>query len=328
MRDAKPTVVGSGSVVWNGIATALAQAPMAGTVLVLPSSEYRSAPALPGRTRPTEGATGQTQGPPTTTEAAASSSSTAPSTAAPNTAPAVVAKTPTTAAKPQTAVSPAGAAPSQHRPSSPAPATVPKPTTKAPVKPVAEKTAPVTETPPIPKRRRGKKKEEETNAEAAEPVVRAKPSTSKKRKAKEVEDPSKTKKVKSSETVDSDGEDATDGEEGEEMGIPEDTDAPPDISQAWIIRYMHAKHDVLHKAYGTAGDDRCNHCVLRKVEHCWTVRGLKCQACRASKIRCDRETGKTEGEKVPKIPRPGNAQEGRGMLFFTIHFLTQSFVCS
>lgn len=148
----------------------------------------------------------------------------------------------------------------------------------------------------------------------------AKPST-KKRTTKDNEEPSRPKKFKSAETVETDDDDdAGEEHEGEQGGededtmVPSDSNPPEDIRQVWRIRAYHLKNDVIYKAYGTEGDERCNHCKLKNLEHCWTVAGLKCQACRASKIRCDRRTsGKLTEEKVKKLPKPGAMDEPKGM---------------
>lgn len=291
LKNSAPTRVGDGTVNWSAIAAAITQGPAAG-------------PALPAP-RLDQDVTMESSAPAVNPAPVSGSSSIPP----PKPAPAAQ-----TASK---IVPPTPAAPGEHK-------TVPvKPVARkaAPTHPVANVPAPVSQ--PAAKKRKRSKKDEELTADETEPPVpppRAKPST-KKRTTKDSDEPSQSKKFKSAETVETDDDDdAGEEHEGEEGGedednmVPSDSDPPEDIHQVWRIRAYHLKNDTIYKAYGTEGDERCNHCKLKGLEHCWTVPGLKCQACRASKIRCDRRTsGKLTGEKVKKLPKQGAADEHKGM---------------
>lgn len=298
LKASTPAHVGHGTVNWAAIAAAIAQGPAAGPALPVPRDQdvimKSPAPAA---------ASGPVAGPSTIpAEPSAPVAQTTLETL-PN-APAAPGKTHAAHQAPVKSVAPQ-AAPAQPLATTAMAAPVPQPAAK--------------------KRKRTKKDEELTadETEARVPLPgRAKPSA-KKRTTKDNEGPSQSKKYKSAETVDTDDDEddageeheGEQGEDGEDAAVPSDNDPPEDIQQVWRIRAYHAKHDVVYKAYGTSGEARCNHCKLKALEHCWTVPGLKCQACRLSKIRCDRRTTgqKHVGEKVKKVPKSGTADEPKGM---------------
>lgn len=302
--------MGAGTVNWAGIAAAIA--PASGPGLTLPTSQQaQSSVAVPQPAAATPAAKhtpSQESGPAPRAAPVGqkSNAASAPQPAAPASKPSAKQAAPV----PQKVAATAKAPPAA-------------PKRKATKK--KENDTSADEIEPPAKKRKSKKKEAETPAEETEPADRAKPS--KKRKGDDAGDAPPSKKIKSAEVIDTEDEEDAPIPEGvehedegdlDDLGVSEVSPAPDNIDQAWYIRYHHAKHDIIHKAYGAAGSKRCGPCALRNIAHCWTVPGLKCQACRHSKIKCDRDnTVKPTGEKTRKIPKNGSATEPKGMFIIS-----------